>query len=65
MDTATAEKIAPQFWSAGRLAQETGVTVPRIRALVKPAYFQDNIDFYDAAANLSLTAWKREQEQSK
>jgi hypothetical protein len=58
----TAEKIAPQFWSAGRLAQETGVTVPRIRKLVQPTYYQDNIDFYDGSAYLKVIAWKRDEE---
>ena len=65
MSTATA---TPQYWSAGNLMAKTGLTVPTIRRHLEsrgmaPAFYENDVDFYDEQAYLALLAHKTEMEK--
>lgn len=61
-----ATEPTPSYYSAGRLTEITQVTVPEIRLLlaqrgIRPAYYENDVDFYDGIALLELKAILREQ----
>lgn len=57
----------PCYYSAGKLMTATQLPVPTIRQVladrgIRPAFFQDDIDFYEGIALLELKAFLREQQ---
>lgn len=68
LGTTSTPEPTPCYYSAGKLMAATQIDVPAIRQMlaergIPPAFYQDDVDFYDGIALLELRAILREQKR--